>query len=212
MTTIHREALPNFQSPDEKGKWILTSCLYAIQVLSKKAHDEGYNALVKLKAYEGITTPDEEGVDFIVSGIPAVVASEVSDLVLRPSKQPSHVQTSKTKQQLPKPKHNQPGSHAPRQQQNQQHLHMQSETSKRQHKRRDSYLDDVSHSSTLYGSRPDTENCCGVQSIIIDDLLNVHISIPLFSIEPLTLESLSLDSRILLTKHQPPISSSIFQF
>lgn len=73
MSVIREEELP--ESHDSNA-WQAHQIFTALMSLAQKAYDEGYNALVKIKAYSGLPSSKGEDIyEFFVSGIPTVVST-----------------------------------------------------------------------------------------------------------------------------------------
>lgn len=124
LSALHEAALPE-GSDNVASTWQAEQCLAAVLSLAEKAYDQGYNALLNLKAYSGIPSSKATTVfEFLATGIPAfiIVPGTAPSVTPAKAKLPEVTLSPMQKQQKQRPE----ASHA------------------REHKRnRDSYLNDV---------------------------------------------------------------------
>lgn len=88
MSLVHNQRLQDLDGSPGQAEFHTICGVRAIKALARKAHDAGYNALVKLKAYDPSGSPKRELATCFASGIPAVIISEGKDAIQEPTHPP----------------------------------------------------------------------------------------------------------------------------
>ncbi|KAK9898357.1 hypothetical protein P389DRAFT_32637 [Cystobasidium minutum MCA 4210] len=145
MRAISEQKREDLEFSPAEGQLHALCGIRGMQSLARKAHEEGYNALLKIKVYEPAGTPNDRVAHCFVTGIPAVITSEGKDPILVPTK-PVH-QDSKQKPR-PQPKGQPPDGkqNQPKGEQQQQQKHQQKTRPKEASPEyRGPYLEDFYH-------------------------------------------------------------------